>query len=290
MEWLRRLLLPIDQGSEFAKHIDFMYMVILWLSIVLFLMLMIPMVYFAWRYRFKPGRVTPHQTHNTAMEVTWTVIPLLLCVALFFWVWIRPEPYWLAITLAGLAPVLALAVVALSGGRIALWSSDARPKLGWLMYAGLVVPLRAMIDIHLYHWQPALAPVGLLAVLCVAVSWIVDRRISEKTLLLALYGLVCLAFSWGAVLEANVLLDRSGAVRITGVKVLGKSISSGKHTSYDLKLAPWGDRTQPESVDVGRTIYDAVPAGSFACVYLRPGRLHIRWFIVRPCRFLAPRA
>ena len=77
MEWLRRLLLPIDQGSEFAKHIDFMYMAIFWLSVVLFLMLMIPMVYFAWRYRFKPGRVTPHQTHNTTMEVTWTVVPLL---------------------------------------------------------------------------------------------------------------------------------------------------------------------------------------------------------------------
>ena len=85
MEWLRTLLLPVDQGSEFAKHIDFMYMAIFWLSVVLFLGLMIPMCYFAWRYRFKAGRVTPHQTHNTALEVTWTVIPLLLCVALFFW-------------------------------------------------------------------------------------------------------------------------------------------------------------------------------------------------------------
>ena len=85
MEWLRRALLPLNQGSEFAKHIDFMYMAILWLSIVLFIGLMVPMCYFAWRYRFKPGRVTPHQTHNTMMEVTWTVIPLLLCVGLFFW-------------------------------------------------------------------------------------------------------------------------------------------------------------------------------------------------------------
>ena len=79
MEWLRRLLLPIDQGSEFAKHIDVMYMAIFWLSVVMFLGLMIPMCYFAWRYRYKPGRVTPHQTHSTLMEVTWTVVPLLLC-------------------------------------------------------------------------------------------------------------------------------------------------------------------------------------------------------------------
>ncbi len=85
MEWLRRLLLPVDQGSEFAKHIDVMYMAIFWLSVVMFLGLMIPMCWFAWRYRFKAGRVTPHQTHNTTMEIVWTVVPLLLCVGLFFW-------------------------------------------------------------------------------------------------------------------------------------------------------------------------------------------------------------
>ena len=85
MEWLRRLLLPVDQGSAFAKHIDVMYMDIFWLSVVMFLGLMVPMFYFAWRYRYKPGRVTPHQTHNTMMELSWTVGPLLLCVGLFFW-------------------------------------------------------------------------------------------------------------------------------------------------------------------------------------------------------------
>jgi hypothetical protein len=47
MEWLRRLLLPIDQGAEFAKHIDFMYMAIFWLSVVLFFGLMIPMCCFS---------------------------------------------------------------------------------------------------------------------------------------------------------------------------------------------------------------------------------------------------
>ncbi len=84
MEWLRSALLP-PQGSEFAKDIDFAYMFILWLSIVLFLGIVGAMTYFAWRFRYVPGRVTPHQTHNTALELTWSVLPLLLCVGLFFW-------------------------------------------------------------------------------------------------------------------------------------------------------------------------------------------------------------
>jgi cytochrome c oxidase subunit 2 len=73
------------QGSEFAKEIDFVYMALFWLSVVLFLMIAIPSVYFAWRYRYKAGRVTPHQTHNTTLEVAWSVGPLILCIAIFFW-------------------------------------------------------------------------------------------------------------------------------------------------------------------------------------------------------------
>jgi cytochrome c oxidase subunit 2 len=84
MDWLRNWMMP-PQGSEFAKEIDFVYMALFWLSVALFLMIAVPAVYFAWRYRYKPGRVTPHQTHNTALELIWSVLPLLLCVGIFFW-------------------------------------------------------------------------------------------------------------------------------------------------------------------------------------------------------------
>ena len=84
MDWLRRWMMP-PQGSEFAKEIDFVYMSLFWLSVVLFLMIAVPACYFAWRYRYKPGRVTPHQTHNTTLEVLWSVLPLILCIGIFFW-------------------------------------------------------------------------------------------------------------------------------------------------------------------------------------------------------------
>jgi len=84
MDWVRAWMMP-PQGSEFAKEIDFVYMALFWMSVVLFLMIAVPSVYFAWRYRYKPGRVTPHQTHNTTLEVVWSVLPLLLCIGIFFW-------------------------------------------------------------------------------------------------------------------------------------------------------------------------------------------------------------
>jgi cytochrome c oxidase subunit 2 len=85
MEWLRTFLLPVNQGSDFANEVDFKFMSLFWLSVVLFVVVIGPMAYFAWRYRFKAGRRTPHQTHNTALEVTWTVIPTLICFAIFLW-------------------------------------------------------------------------------------------------------------------------------------------------------------------------------------------------------------
>jgi cytochrome c oxidase subunit II len=85
MQWpLTRVMMP-PVGSEFAKEIDFMYMGLFWLCTFLFLTIVVPMGYFMWRYRYKPGRVTPHVTHNTVVEIVWTILPLLLCVAIFFW-------------------------------------------------------------------------------------------------------------------------------------------------------------------------------------------------------------
>jgi cytochrome c oxidase subunit 2 len=79
------MMLPVNQGSDFAREVDFTFMGLYCVRVVLFLIVVGPTVYFAWRYRYKPGRVTPHQTHNTAMEVTWTVIPTLICFAIFLW-------------------------------------------------------------------------------------------------------------------------------------------------------------------------------------------------------------
>jgi len=73
------------QGSVFAGEIDVVYMFLFWLSVVLFLGIAVPSLYFCWRYRYQPGRVTPHQTHNTALEITWSILPLILCVGIFFW-------------------------------------------------------------------------------------------------------------------------------------------------------------------------------------------------------------
>ncbi len=84
MDWLRNWMMP-PQGSAYAGEVDFVYMGIFWLCAVMFIGIAGAAAWFSWRYRFRPGRVTPHDTHNTKLEVIWTVLPLILCIGIFFW-------------------------------------------------------------------------------------------------------------------------------------------------------------------------------------------------------------
>ena len=77
-------MLP-PRGSAYAAEVDHVFLGVYWLCVVLFLGITFATLYFSWRYRFKAGRVTPHQTHNTTLEILWSVGPLIICVGLFFW-------------------------------------------------------------------------------------------------------------------------------------------------------------------------------------------------------------
>jgi len=60
-------------------------MFLIWLSLFFFLLIAGLAIYSAIRWRHKPGDVTPHISHNTTLEVTWTIIPLFLVIMIFFW-------------------------------------------------------------------------------------------------------------------------------------------------------------------------------------------------------------
>ena len=84
MFWKGSYWLP-PQGSAFSNEVDVLYMALFWLSVFFFVGITGAAVWFSWKYRYRPGVVTPHMTHNTPLEIIWTVIPLILCVIIFFW-------------------------------------------------------------------------------------------------------------------------------------------------------------------------------------------------------------
>ncbi|MFI5168026.1 MAG: cytochrome c oxidase subunit II [Thermoanaerobaculales bacterium] len=75
------------QGSTGAVAVDWIFSLVLWVSVFFFVLIVFLMVLFAVRYRRRQGReeAEPSRHHNTPLEITWTVIPILIVTAIFVW-------------------------------------------------------------------------------------------------------------------------------------------------------------------------------------------------------------
>lgn len=76
-----------DQASGFSGHIDWIFMFITWLSIFFFVLIVALMAWFMIRYRRPSMDHSPNvtaATHNTPLELTWTIIPLVLVIVIFY--------------------------------------------------------------------------------------------------------------------------------------------------------------------------------------------------------------
>jgi cytochrome c oxidase subunit 2 len=74
-----------DQASTVAGHVDWLFNLILGISVVFFVIIVVVMVLFVVRYRRREGHDAERSpSHNLPLELTWTIIPLLLVVVIFY--------------------------------------------------------------------------------------------------------------------------------------------------------------------------------------------------------------
>lgn len=84
MNWFRNWLMG-PQGSLFANKVDNAYIFIFFLCLAFFLLITVLAVGSPIVWRHKVGKKTPHITDNLPLELAWSIIPLLMCIGLFFW-------------------------------------------------------------------------------------------------------------------------------------------------------------------------------------------------------------
>jgi cytochrome c oxidase subunit II len=73
-------------ASTFAEETDSFFMILLYISAFFFVIVVGAMVFFAVRYRRRPGyEGNPDALHNNFLEITWTVIPTLIVC----WIFVR---------------------------------------------------------------------------------------------------------------------------------------------------------------------------------------------------------
>lgn len=76
-----------EQASAFAEKVDFLYMAVFWISTIFFALIIGVMVYFMIKYRRKNGVIAPQPStsHNTAIEILWSVLPSIILVWIFYY-------------------------------------------------------------------------------------------------------------------------------------------------------------------------------------------------------------
>lgn len=75
-----------QKASSYAGEVDFLYMAIFWVSLVFFVAIVGVMIYFCIKYRRKGGVIDPQpsSSHNTAIEILWSVLPSIILVWFFY--------------------------------------------------------------------------------------------------------------------------------------------------------------------------------------------------------------
>ncbi len=74
------------QNSTIAPDVDALFYFILWMSVVFMAIIYVGMFYFAWKYRRRgEQKLTSGVDQNHALELTWTIIPTILVIAIFTW-------------------------------------------------------------------------------------------------------------------------------------------------------------------------------------------------------------
>jgi len=76
-----------SMAATFSADFDQAFWINFWISIVLGLTVLVPMFYFAWKYResnVKDEDIV-NLSHNTPLEIAWTLIPTALMMVLFYY-------------------------------------------------------------------------------------------------------------------------------------------------------------------------------------------------------------
>ena len=204
--------------------------------------------------------------------------------AVTLWGLAYPRPYELVIGLLLVLPVAALALVVVSKGAVGLDGHvrEHRALVGpMLLGPSIVLVLRAWLDLDTLDWLQGLGIAAALALpLTYAITRIEPGRKAGGLLLLGLCFV--LPYSYGGLIESNVLLDKSRPQRFEAI-VGEKQQTTGKGASWNLTLGSWGPMTESNEVSVTKGLYENTAVGGRVCIYLFEGRWTLAWYVARAC-------
>ena len=225
--------------------------------------------------------VTPSEKRETLQKARKTAKALFfISIVAAMWGLFYPRPYEVSMLLLALLPWVGIEIMRRSHGlfRADELKNDAHPTVAYaLIFPGIILGMRALLDYDVVQSAYAGALYVLVGCALFAAILIFDPTQRSRLGTLLVFFLVCVAYGYGVVIEANARLDHSPGIPYNAT-IQSKEVISGKSTTYRLDLSSWGPKTGHNELDVSRATYKEIQTGQTVHLKLKRGALGVPWY------------
>lgn len=222
---------------------------------------------------------TPDERRQTAKREAVIVRGLnWAALAVFFWLLVRPVPYWTAISVGLAFPVAMVLLTLLRRDRWQFERSKVDPRAqtgSTITIVALAVALRAYYDWNFVDVTMLAVFIVVFAVVSVALVAVLSRERPEA-LNLAAWAFVAALYGYGGLAPLNYWFDPSRAERYRAVV----------EEKFDdrVRIGAWGPVAHSREQAMSEETIAQLSVGDEVCVSLYRGALRIRSYFVDRCQ------
>lgn len=201
--------------------------------------------------------------------------------------WLTPIFYNFQIMLCASLPILGLVIHKSSKGLIRLDEAPNSPYPNihsTLIIPSLILLIRALEDFIILNYSIFLNLFLLISIIFsvailknLSLKYSLKKTITYVTFLGVL--IISGSYTYGIITITNAIFSSNTPVKHK-VVILDKRISSGKNTSYYLKLDKWGTHDKIDEISVNKKLYDTKKIGSSINVFSKIGVYNIPFYYI----------
>lgn len=214
-------------------------------------------------------------------------------LGLGLWFWIYPKPYTLLFTILLIIPILGLILNGLNGkpsiaSLVEITTKengkDKYDVADFIDFAAIIIFVRVLIDYEFEDFYSLIIPgmIGFIIMIIIVLSThkiIVDNGKSKLWIYSSLIFNIFL-YSYSATYGMNCTYDYSEP-KVYDAQIVEKRISkSRKHTSYYVRVTPWGHHHDTEEISVGSGQYNSFLIGQKVKIDYKKGLFNIPWYYI----------
>lgn len=216
-----------------------------------------------------------------------------ITMGLGLWFLFYPNPYEILFTALLCMPVLGLILNGITG-RPSIASlveiskdddgSDKYDVADFIDFAALIILLRVLIDYEFESFYSMIIPgtiaFAIMLIILFTTHKVIDRTTKSKTWIYISLIFNVFLYSYAGTYGANCIYDKSEPT-VYNAEVIDKRISKGRrHTTYYVKVSPWGHHYDKEEISVSSSHYDEIQIGQTVKIDLKKGLFNIPWYYI----------